>query len=215
MNGLAGNNHATDSAQFGFFLAFADGPRTIDAMLSFTCPTCNSILQVSLSSAGQKCYCPSCSQKLLIPSPPATLNKTLLGQLPIVTPEEIRVEIVSDYPRAQPPPLTAACIEDDEPLEDEPKQKRMSPKKGKPVGLLAIAAWVFVPLLIAIAVITVAAVYLPKDEPQQNLGPQPNARCPLCGHSFFLPYAPNANAELFRNARCPACHQIGANKMFR
>ncbi len=44
----------------------------------FHCPSCKTLIRVELS--GQKCLCPSCGQKILIPSPPA--NKTTLGILP-------------------------------------------------------------------------------------------------------------------------------------
>jgi ribosomal protein S27E len=50
-----------------------DGP-----VIRYSCPSCNTQHTAPYSQAGQKVFCSSCGQKLLIPSPQ---NKTVLGKL--------------------------------------------------------------------------------------------------------------------------------------
>src|SRR5687767_2965801 len=52
-------------------------------MIRFQCPACNKVLKVADEGAGRKGPCPSCGQRLLIPTPPtqAARKKTVLGTL--------------------------------------------------------------------------------------------------------------------------------------
>src|SRR5262249_38293030 len=49
----------------------------VTAMIQFTCANCKLLL--SHTTAGDKVLCPRCGQKLLVPSPPPPLNKTVLA----------------------------------------------------------------------------------------------------------------------------------------
>jgi DNA-directed RNA polymerase subunit RPC12/RpoP len=50
-------------------------------MITFRCPTCKAFLNQHDDQAGKKMPCPSCGQRLLVPTPPPARNKTVLGEL--------------------------------------------------------------------------------------------------------------------------------------
>lgn len=53
-------------------------------MIRFLCPTCQKRLKAPDDGAGRKTSCPRCGQRMLVPAPPpppASINKTLMGQL--------------------------------------------------------------------------------------------------------------------------------------
>ena len=49
-------------------------------MIRFNCTTCKKSLKAPDEGVGRKIHCPKCGQKLLIPAPYQTRNKTVLGQ---------------------------------------------------------------------------------------------------------------------------------------
>jgi DNA-directed RNA polymerase subunit RPC12/RpoP len=48
-------------------------------MIRFSCPTCRKALKAPDDGAGRKIPCPQCGQRLLIPPPEQSRNKTVLG----------------------------------------------------------------------------------------------------------------------------------------
>jgi len=50
-------------------------------MISFSCSACRAKLQRQDGEAGTTVLCPSCNQKLLVPTPPRLADKTMLGEL--------------------------------------------------------------------------------------------------------------------------------------
>lgn len=50
-------------------------------MIEFKCPRCQNTLQCHGQKAGSKLPCPSCGQRLQVPTPPPQLDQTIMGEL--------------------------------------------------------------------------------------------------------------------------------------
>jgi predicted Zn finger-like uncharacterized protein len=84
-------------------------------MIRFSCPKCQAVIKVDDHRAGEKVYCPTCSQKLLIPTPPPppVPNPTVLGQLEPTAGQTVIAEVLPaapdpfdfDAPPPPPPPV--------------------------------------------------------------------------------------------------------------
>src|SRR5262249_45288700 len=49
-------------------------------MICFTCPNCQKALKAPDNCSGRKTSCPKCGQRLYVPPPGGTQNKSILGQ---------------------------------------------------------------------------------------------------------------------------------------
>jgi DNA-directed RNA polymerase subunit RPC12/RpoP len=72
--------------------------------IRFRCPTCKATVEAPPSKAGKRARCP-CGQKILVPAPPAVLNKTVLGELLPSGQGDANWFLPPEQPPAMPPPL--------------------------------------------------------------------------------------------------------------
>src|SRR5205085_1652540 len=52
------------------------------ALFCFSCPGCSFPYSLPRTDVGKKFNCPKCGQRIQVPAPPASQNKTVLGKLP-------------------------------------------------------------------------------------------------------------------------------------
>lgn len=124
--------------------------------MRFTCPTCSRSLKCDDAFVGKKTRCPGCGQKIQVPAPPTTINKTILGKLetdvePIHDENVEGIEHVSQPSESLPTPAPPENQFDfDEPIPSSPHDAE-PPSNSSNVAMIGGSVSVLVVLVAFIA----------------------------------------------------------------